>query len=704
MSDAISPTLYVSTAGSDRWSGLLAEPNAERTDGPLATIAQARDVVRDWKLAGKLRGPITISIRGGRYSLSEPLVFGPEDSGPITYTAYPDEWPVIDGGRRIEGWRVEEHDGKTIWVADVPEVAAGKSYFRQLWVNGERRQRARLPKAGFYWMESVPGFTLAAELFDGTDTFVCRPGDIQPWRNLSDVEVVAIHFWIEERMPIASFDEQTRTVHSSRRSMFALKDDVAARYAKYYVENVGEALGEPGEWYLDRATGQVRYLPMPGENLATVEVFAAQTEQLLKLIGRPEEGAYVEFLRFEGLTFEHAEWRQPEGGGERFGMPSIAFASAPQAAFNIPGVIYLEGARYCVLEDCTVQHVGGYAVELSAGCMGNRLVGNDFFDIGAGGIKLDGTDAAGPPALRTGNNRITDNHIHAGGRVFHSAVGVLSVHAFGNTIAHNHIHDFFYSGVSCGWVWGYTDNISKDNRIEKNHIHDIGHGLLSDMGGIYTLGVQPGSVLRGNVIHDIEKCNYGGWAIYLDEGSSHILVENNICYNTSSQSFNQHYGRENIVRNNIWAFGREGQVSLGRKEDHNSFTFQRNIVLTDGQLAYVGKWVVSTIHPTPGNRPARLEANGFQADLNLFWDVSGKPLLSGNGQFDEQAHWTVKRTFTMAELQELGYDRHSMVADPGCRDPRTGDFTLHDDSPAFALGFEPIDTSDVGPRPREARD
>ena len=65
------------------------------------------------------------------------------------------------------------------------------------------------------------------------------------------------------------------------------------------------------------------------------------------------------------------------------------------------------------------------------------------------------------------------------------------------------------------------------------------------------LGVQPGTVLRGNLIHDIEKSNYGGWAIYPDEGSAHLLIENNVCYRTNGEIFHQHYGRENVIRNNI---------------------------------------------------------------------------------------------------------------------------------------------------------
>src|SRR5690606_34811764 len=145
-----------------------------------------------------------------------------------------------------------------------------------------------------------------------------------------------------------------------------------------------------------------------------------------------------------------------------------------------------------------------------------------------------------------------------------------------NEISHNEIHDLFYSGISCGWTWGYEESVSRDNRIEHNHIYDLGHGFLSDIGGIYTLGVQHGTVIRGNLIHDIEQKNYGGWAIYLDEGSSHILVEGNVCHDLGSNGFNQHYGRENIVRCNIFAFGRECQFSLSRAEDHVAFTFERN--------------------------------------------------------------------------------------------------------------------------------
>lgn len=699
--------LFVSPSGNDRWSGRLAEPNAAGADGPFATLTRARDAVRQRKLNGELAGPVTVWLRGGRYPLTAPLTFTPEDSAPVTYAAYPGEQPVLDGGRRITGWQVVSHPidpaRGAVWVADLPEVAEGKWHFRQLFVNGQRRSRPRLPKItpgtdgrnDFYRMEAVPNIqfdaTSTADLFQGYDRFTAAPGQFDAWQNLGDVEVVVLHYWIEERMPVASFDPQTRQVVSTRYSMFALKDDFVARYAKYYVDNVFEALTEPGEWYLDRAAGKVYYIPMSDETPETTEVYAPVVDQLLKLAGDPDHNRYVEFLRFEGLIFEHADWRELDVPAEAdTGMPTTRkYAASPQAASHVPGAISLVGARFCAIEDCAIRHVGYYGIELGDGCQGIRIVGNDIGDLGAGGIRINGSDARGSLSRRTGNNRITDNHIHDGGQVYHSGIGVFAKHTFGNVVAHNHIHDFYYSGISSGWVWGYADSVSGNNRFEKNHIHTLGKAWLSDMGGIYTLSVQPGTVIRGNLIHDVEKANYGGWAIYLDEGSSHIIVEDNVSYNTSSQLQHTHYGRENILRNNIWAFGREGMIALSRAEDHVSYTFERNIVITDGQPIFIGGYSND------------FSKRNILSDLNLFWDVSGEVVLTGPRVSDRSS--PVEKKSLEQWRASTGNDLHSVVADPRFKDVKAFDFALAPDSPALALGFRPIDLSDVGPRPKDKR-
>ena len=688
--------LFVATNGRDNWSGSLPKPNKERTDGPLASVAKAREIVRERKRTGALAAPLTVWIRGGRYELAEPLVFTPEDSAPVTYAAYPREKPVFSGGRRIEGWRAEKLRGQEVWAADVPEARDGRWIFRSLFVNGRRAQRSRWPKVGkapdrrnFLRIADVPGGKLqGAQLFESYNAFVAEPGDIEDSPHVTDIEAVILHFWIEERMPIAAYDSKTRLVRSSHHSRFPLTDDWAGQWARYYLDNVFEKLGEPGEWYLDARSGKVYYVPRHGEKLEEIQAYAPRLEQLLKLEGRPAEEKHVEFLRFVGLTFEHTEWRQVVGGRASAGKlkPGIQYAATAQAASDLPGAVALLGARNCALEDCTIRHVGWYAVDLADGCIGNRVVGCELTDLGAGGVKLNGGSATEPPNLRTGGNRITDNHIHDGGSIFHSAVGVIAMHSFGNTISHNRIHDLFYSGISCGWVWGYRDSVSKDNRIEFNHIHDLGYGWLSDMGGIYTLGVQPGTAIRRNLIHDIEQARYGGWGIYLDEGSAHIRVEENICYRLGCEPFHEHYGRENMIRNNIWALGKNAVIALGRAEGHLSFVFERNILLTDGQPFFWGGY---------GTDVAR---RNWIGDLNLFWDLSGQQApLAANSRKESGG------PYDWAAWQKLGQDLHSLVADPKFKDPRNGDFRMAKDSPALRLGFVPFDLKGVGPRPKARR-
>jgi len=669
---------YVSPAGDDRWSGTLPEPNERRTDGPFATIARAQAAMRRERRERVL-------LRGGVYPLEAPLRFGPEDGGaPAVYAAYPGEDVVLDGGRRLEGWRETSLGGRRAWECDVPEAKTGAWRFRQLWVNGERRLRPRLPKQGLYRMAGVPGMTFDDGLFQGSDAFEYAPGHIDAgWRNLQDVEVVVPHFWTDEHMPVLSVDEAARIVRSSRRSIFVLKDDFVNRCADYYVENVFEALSEPGEWYLDAPAGKAYYLPYPHEELASSELVAPVAHQLLLVAGNPDAGDWVTGLVFERLAFRHTEGSLPLGGGERFGRPGVDFAAAPQAAIHVPGVVAFEGARDCALRRCTIEHVGWYGIDVGDGCRGIEIVGCDLRDLGAGGAKVGGADADGPAARRTGFVTLTDNVITSGGRIFHSATAILLAHAFDNTVAHNRIEDFYYTGISSGWVWGYKESVSKNNRIESNEIGRLGQGLLSDMGGIYLLGVQPGTVVRGNVIRDVEKKNYGGWGIYLDEGCAHVLVEDNICFRTSSQGFHVHYGRENIVRNNIFAFCGDGLAALTRGETHNSFSFWRNILVSQGQPMYAIR----------KDRP-----KSFQADANVFWDTEGEATLSVDFRYADARFLIDGETDLAAWRSSTGNDLHSVVADPGFADAAGGDFRLGPDSPALRLGFRPIDAKLAGPR------
>jgi hypothetical protein len=697
---------FVSPDGNDRWSGKLPEPNQGRSDGPFATIGAAQVAVQKLKgivfskqssrISAGLRGPLTVWLRGGTYRVTGPLLFAPEDSGPVTYAAYPGEQPVIDGSQRITGWKTTTMGDAKAWVAELPDVAEGKWSFRELTVDGQRRLRPRHPREGLLRMVRVPGMPESGgwETGHGYTKFVAKTGDLRNFVNLGDVEVVYLHFWIEERSPISGYDPETETVTMCRPSRAPLYGSHGSQLADYYLDNVYEELSEPGQWYLDRAKGLLYYIPLPGEDPATTEVSAPRTLQLLVLQGDPDNNRFVEYLRFEGMTFQNTDWRHPDpsDGAEFVPLTGDArtldsrrnhrgrHAAAGQAAADVPGVVRMEAARYCRFSRCTVQNVGWYGFEIADGSRGIAIEHCTIRHMGAGGVKVNGSSAKDPVHRRTGDHSITDNTIHAGGRVFHSAVGILLMDASNVEASHNLIYDLFYTGISCGWVWGYMENVSRYNRIEKNHIHTIGQGVLSDMGGIYTLGVQPGTVLRGNLIHDVRMAHYGGWCIYPDEGSSHLLIENNVCYSTNDTIFHEHYGRENLVRNNIFAFGESAVLAHGRADkEHCSMRFERNVLVTDGKPIFRGGYGSS------------LHDRNHASDLNLLWDVSAKQLtfVEGDGQ----------TRMSFQEWKSLGHDRHSIVADPRFRDARKGDFSLRADSPVAEIGFEPIDVSDVGPRP-----
>ena len=663
---------YVAPNGNDAKPGTQAKP--------FATIERARDAIRDLKKTGPLKKPVTVRLAGGTYTLAREVRFGPEDSGtltcPVTYTAARAEAVVLDGGRRITGWR--KHDAK-LWVTTLPDVANSQWNFRQLFVNGQQRVRARTPNEGYLRVAGCPeGTPKTANYHKACQTFQFKPGDIRAdWTNLSDVEVIVYHFWTDSHLPIQSVDTQSNLVTFAHKAGKVFTDDFTEEGARYIVENVFEGLDAPGEWYLNRHTGQLFYYPMPGEDLTRAEVVAPFALAHLSLEGNPAERHYVEHLRFRNLSFVYSRFELPPGN-----------SNERQGSASIPAAIKLRGARSCAFEHCRMSELGTFAFDVMAGCADNQFVGNEIANVAAGGIRVNGGTDLDPPWERTRNNHITDNWLHHYGRDYPSAVGVLLMNTEGNTVAHNQIDHGGYTGVSVGWVWGYQRSVSQNNRVEFNHIHHIG-GVLSDMGGIYTLGVSPGTVIRNNHIHDVDANHYGGWGIYLDEGSTHLLVENNVVHHTKFAPFNIHFAKEVSVRNNIFALGKLEQVSRSRNEPHKSVFFENNIIYWQQGELFSKNWkdVPYTFHFHPKDETGTATVTStFTCDWNLYFNPTQKlDEVKFNGN-------------TWDEWRKRGKDAHSRYADPLLVAPEQGDFTLKPGSPAFALGFQPIDLSQVGPR------
>jgi hypothetical protein len=631
---------YVATNGNDSWSGTLSSPNDGKTDGPFASLVKARD-------ASRLAKGAAVYVREGTYFLNEPLILTPGDSG-TTFSAYENEKPIISGGRQIKGWKNVEIEGKKLWMIEIPEVKDGKWLFHELWVNGKRRVMARHPNKGYLKVADVIEKT--AEWTQGQSSFQFNEGDMKAWKTADDAEVVVMCRWVESHLPIKSIDESQRVVYFPYKSVFQL-----AGGDQYYVENALELLDAPGEWYLNKKEGKLYYMPMSDEDMSIAEVIAPVLTQLVRLEGKPEAGQIIQNVIFKDLAFSHTEWWLPEGSGG-FG----------QAAVGVPGMIYGEGANNCTWENCTIAHAGNYAIELSRGCKDNKIIYCEISDLGAGGVKLGETSIRGNEAERTSGNEVRDCQIHDGGIIFHSAIGVWIGQSPNNRIAYNNIYNFYYTGVSIGWTWGYGPAIATGNILEANNIHHIGvktdgdGPILSDMGGVYTLGNHEGTVIRHNVFHDIKGYNYGGWGIYFDEGTTHIVAENNLVYNTTHGGFHQHYGKENIFRNNIIAFARDWQIQRSRPEEHISFYFERNIVYWDKGVAFSGSL---------GNM-------NIVFNHNLYF-------ATGDGQMKFN-------DLSFEQWQEKGMDKDSIMADPMFVDPAKRDFHLKPGSPADETGFVPF--------------
>jgi len=336
--------------------------------------------------------------------------------------------------------------------------------------------------------------------------------------------------------------------------------------------------------------------------------------------------------------------------------------------------------RNCTFRDCSFSNFGTYGLELGRGCQSNHIEYCEFSELGAGGVKIGETGFRDNQNEQTRANEISDCRIHDGGKMFPSAIGVWIGQSPENRLVHNYIHDFYYTGISIGWTWGYGRAFASSNLVEFNHIAYIGiksdgdGPILSDMGGIYTLGKQPGTRIINNRWHDIAGLRYGGWGIYFDEGSSGILASSNLVYRTTHGGFHQHYGETNMVWNNIFAFARDQQLQRSRAEPHVSFSFETNIIYFNHGVLLGSEW----------------KDDKFQIDWNDYFDArkNAKPedMSFGNATF--------------AEWKARGHDQHSVVGNPLFIAPEKDDFRLRKNSPALNLGFQPLDMTHVGPRKR----
>ena len=649
---ALALDLHVSPKGDDKASG--------RAETPLASLEGARQAVR--RLPRPLAEPVRVIFAAGTYRVTQAIAFDEKDSGEagrtISYEAAPGAKVVISGGTELPSFQVDP-DGR--WTL---QTTPGSERFEQLWVGDRRATRARTSNPGTRFLRSVenesalPGAAPAQGITE--QTFRIDPKELSAFAEVGPTETqdavaTFYHKWDSTRSRVESADPSTGVLKVRGPAQKA--NTAFDHHTGVVIENLLSLLDEPGEWFLSRS-GRLTYQPRPGETISALRGTTPVAEKLLTLTGKPADK--VRHLIFRGLAFRHAK-----------GVPSLALAVPNQAAVRtVDGVVTLEHATQVVFAGCELSHVGSYGFSLGRGTREVTIEKCLITDVGAGGVKVGTLNDEAQPENHASHHRIHNNIIRDGGLTFPCAVGVWVGSSSDNQVTHNEISDFFYSAVSVGWRWGYAPSNAKRNRIEWNHLHHLGKGLLSDMGGVYTLGPSEGTSVSHNLIHDVTCFTYGGWGLYTDEGSTGITMEGNVTYDTTDGGFHQHYGKENIIRNNVFAFSEEYQVKRSRAEEHRSFSFEKNIIVFDRGQLLGSNWSGTT-------------ANFLNKD-NLFWDYSARPVT-----FTEQK-------LPLTDWQKRGQDVGSAVADPLFVDPAKRDFRLQPGSPALAMGIKSIDVTAMG--------
>jgi len=645
--------IYISPKGNDSNSGT--------SDKPLASLTGARDRVREIRKDGQVSGNIEVIAMQGEYLMLKPLELDHTDAGtavsPTIFRAADGAKVIFRGGVEINGF---EKVNDNLWRAFVTQVAYYDSYFEQLYVNGRRATRAKSPNNGFYQVKGLqetiaekgtgrmPQVAVQKVIVDSSD--LVTTGNFSD-QDFEDALVVFYHNWDNTRKRILSFSKSEPAFFIAGEGMKPWNP--INNKSRWLIENYRGALDSPGEWFLDRS-GYLYYIPLPGETIQNSVFHAPIIKEFIKISGTSPDKT-VSNIRFENLIFEVAGYKTPAAGNE-----------PAQAASPTGAVITLDYADQISFTDCEIAKTGTYAIWFRRGCSNCTVNRCYLHDLGAGGIKI------GETTLRSAVNEITNNItadnniITDGGHIFPCAVGIIIFHASDNSLTHNEISNLRYSGISVGWVWGYAHSPSKRNIIRFNHIHHLGWGELCDMGGVYTLGASEGTIVSDNLIHHVYSYDYGGWGLYTDEGSFGITMENNLVYMCKNSGFHQHYGKENVIRNNIFAFNIRAQLQATRVEEHRSISFTNNIIYFDKGSLLTSNW----------------HKFNLLSDYNCYWDTRTTDIRFADKSF--------------IEWQKSGKDTHSVIADPMFTDPGNFKFNLKNLKVAKKINFKPFDYSQAG--------
>jgi hypothetical protein len=575
--------IYVSPKGNDSDPGTKAKP--------LATLQKALRIAREMLRLNQVPEHefILISMAGGTYQLSEPIIIRPEDSGkpnPTLIMAAAGEHPVLSGGMNVTGWQKAKGNidglpkaarGK-VWVTDAPVVGDEVLNFRQLWVNEVKAIRARDRN-----MDSMSRILSWNHKDESCMIPKPKTADLS---QVKGMEMLIHQMWAIAILRIKDYEpmgDSVRLTFQQPESRVQSEHPWPAPFlskktgnSAFYLTNAIQFLDEPGEWYLDKLNRKLYYWPRQNEDLNTADVEVPALETLVKIEGSPEN--QVSNVRFNGISFMYSSWLRPSQQGlvphqagmymldayklkvpgtpDKKGLENQAWVGRPEAAVKVKYAEHIE------FDKCRFLHMASTGLDFVKGTYQDLVLGCLFKDIGGSGI-LDGTfsDEATEVHLpynpanskdvctydRISNNLITDVANEDWG-----CVGIGAGYVKGININHNEVSGVSYTGISVGWGWTKTANAMSDNHITANKINHYAR-YMYDVAGIYTLSAQAGTVISKNYVDSIYKAPYPHdphhwFYLYLDEGSSNITVKDN--WTPSDKFLKNANGPGNVWENN----------------------------------------------------------------------------------------------------------------------------------------------------------
>ncbi|MEW4487770.1 right-handed parallel beta-helix repeat-containing protein [Thalassoglobus sp. JC818] len=532
-----------------------AELIVERADP--GTFFDALERVSQLRKSGT-KSPVVLEMQAGVYRLSETLVINSELVGDgLTFRGPKDDSATLTGAIEL---RSKTELGSGRWKFEVPDSAGNVDRLRAVLVDGELRPPARFPRTG--------SLRIAQSLPDRRSGFTVNEGDLPDGidEDIEGCTLILLHDWSSSQLPIASYDPSTRTLKSvgpigCSAAHYAI--DHFEKQPRYWIEGHPKFADQPGDWAFDAASNSIVYIADENTPLPNIEV--PNLEQLVVVQG--EEDHPVRSLVFEGIHFTGTKFPMPAGGlaGAQATMHEPRDEQGERTTGNRPmlsAAVEISLANDCKFIDCDFAELGNTGLWLGSRTRNCRVTRCRFDSIGGNGLNL-GEDRtrtvegqswinSAPEQVPT-RNRVDHCEISHCGNVLPGAVAIWASFQRELLIEENNIHDCPYTGISLGWMWNESETPAAANVIRNNRIAFVMQ-TLSDGGGIYTLGRQPGSLLEGNNIHDV-PLNAGraeSNGMFLDEGTTGFTIQGNTIRRIDRSPIRFHKAGKNTVVNNQW--------------------------------------------------------------------------------------------------------------------------------------------------------